>query len=85
MTGQAVAMLVVAAALLVAPGPAGPRLRLLRRLPQARGTSAAPQSDRAPTRRLGARADTDGEPLALAGAWELLAACQRAGLPQPRQ
>ncbi len=83
MTGQAVAMLVAAAALVVAPGPMGPRSRLLTRLQQARGTSAAPRRDRAPARRLGARADTDGEPLALAGAWELLAACLRAGLPVP--
>jgi hypothetical protein len=83
MTGHSVALLVVAAALVVAPGPAGPRLRLWARLRQVRGTSAAPRSDRAPTCRLGARVDTDGEPLALAGAWELLAACLRAGLPVP--
>jgi pilus assembly protein TadC len=83
MTGHSVALLVVAATLVVAPGPAGPRLRLRARLRQVRGTSAAPRSDRAPTCRLGARVDTDGEPLALAGAWELLAACLRAGLPVP--
>ncbi len=89
MTGQAVAMLAVAAALVVAPGPAGPRARLR----QACGTGSAPLRTpaplralaprRAPAGRLGARADGDGEPLALAGAWELLAACLRAGLPVP--
>ncbi|MDQ3763361.1 MAG: type II secretion system F family protein [Actinomycetota bacterium] len=73
MTTQALAMLLVAAALVAAPGPAGPRLRL----PQ---PVAAARADLAPRN---ARADTDGEPLALAGAWELLAACLRAGVPVP--
>ncbi|MGH3965331.1 MAG: type II secretion system F family protein [Pseudonocardiaceae bacterium] len=85
MTGQVLAMLVVATALVVAPGPAGPRSRLR----QARGTCPAPWRDRAPARWLGAQvnrgghADTGGESLALAGAWELLAACLRAGMPVP--
>ncbi len=83
MTGQAVAVLVVAAALVVAPGPIGPRLRLQARLRQARGTCPVRRKDRRPACWLGARADTDGDPLALAGAWELLAACLRAGLPVP--
>jgi Flp pilus assembly protein TadB len=83
MTGYPVALLMVAAALVIAPGPAGPRSRLRARLRQARGTVALPRSDRVPARRFGTRADTEGEPLALAGAWELLAACLRAGLPVP--
>jgi len=87
MTGYSVALLVMAAALVVAPGPAGPRLRLRAglgaRWGQVRETVASPRRDPAPARRFGARVDTDGEPLALAGAWELLAACLRAGLPVP--
>ena len=87
MTGLVVPMLMVAAALVVAPGSAGPRSRLLARLRQPDGDSPAPRKPRAPARWLGiqlnfgAQADTGGESLALAGAWELLAACLRAGLP----
>ncbi|MGH3756053.1 MAG: type II secretion system F family protein [Pseudonocardiaceae bacterium] len=81
MTGQAVAMLVAAAALLIAPGPLGPRSRLPAGMQRASGRGPAPPRDRAPAWRAGARADAD--PLALAGAWELLAACLRAGLPVP--
>ncbi|MGH3835261.1 MAG: type II secretion system F family protein [Pseudonocardiaceae bacterium] len=79
MTVQALAMLVVATALVVAPGPVGPRSRLR----QAGGTCPAQRRDRAPARWLGAHVDTGGESLALAGAWELLAACLRAGMPVP--
>ena len=83
MTMQALAMLVVATALVVAPGPAGPRTRLRSRLRQARGICPAQRRDQAPARWLGAQVDTGGESLALAGAWELLAACLRAGMPVP--
>ncbi|MGH3991072.1 MAG: type II secretion system F family protein, partial [Pseudonocardiaceae bacterium] len=79
MTGQVLAMLVVATALVVAPGSAGPRSRLR----QARGTCPAQRRERAPARWLGAHVDTGSESLALAGAWELLAACLRAGMPVP--
>jgi len=85
MTVQALAILAVAAALVVAPGPAVPRSRL-RQPPDQQGHSAspaAPRQHRALFRWFGARADTGGEPLALAGAWELLAACLRAGMPVP--
>ncbi|MGH3775182.1 MAG: type II secretion system F family protein [Pseudonocardiaceae bacterium] len=89
MTGQTLAMLVVATALVVAPGPAGTRARLRARLRQARGTCPAQWRDRALGRwlradvKLGGHLDTGGESLALAGAWELLAACLRAGMPVP--
>lgn len=76
MTAQALAMLAAATGLVVAPGPAGPRSRLLARLrpPIATVTRRAQR---------GAGADSSGEPLALAGAWDLLAACLLAGLPVP--
>lgn len=80
MTGSALSMLLMAAALVVVPGPAGPRSRL--------GRPAA-QLDQVPTRWLGAmarfnpRPPADGEPLALAAAWDLLAACLRAGMAVP--
>ncbi|MFN2494310.1 MAG: type II secretion system F family protein [Pseudonocardiaceae bacterium] len=120
MTTQGLSLLLVAVALVVAPGPAGPRSRLR----QPGGPSAAPRADSEPARWLGpvaglacgaaavvliggaiglligalagagmhlaarrvqrgARPDGDGEPLELAGAWDLLAACLRAGLPVP--
>ena len=85
MTAQALAMLVVAIALMVAPGPAGPRSRL-----GSTTTSAAIAPRRTWTTAFltgwaqrGARRDAGGESLALAGAWELLAACLRAGMPVP--
>ncbi|HKR51631.1 MAG TPA: type II secretion system F family protein [Pseudonocardiaceae bacterium] len=83
MTGQAVAMLMVAAALVVAPGSVGPRSRLAARLRRPDRSPAAPLKNRVSGRWLRAHRDTDGESLALAGAWELLAACLRAGLPVP--
>jgi Flp pilus assembly protein TadB len=76
MTAQVVASLLVAAALLTAPGPAGPRARL----PRAGGSAGKPSEDR-PSRWLRLRAETGDQPLELAGAWELLAACLRAGMP----
>ncbi len=89
MTGLTLAMLVVASALVVAPGPSGPRARLRATLRPASGTCPAQWRDRAPGRWLGAHlnlgghAGTGGESQALAGAWELLAACLRAGMPVP--
>lgn len=80
MTPQGLAALLVAAALLMAPGPAGPRSRLPSRLRQP--VMAAPALGRV-TRWTQRRAATDAEPLALAGAWDLLAACLRAGMPVP--
>ncbi|MGH3515031.1 MAG: type II secretion system F family protein, partial [Pseudonocardiaceae bacterium] len=70
------ATLLIAMALLMAPGPAGPRSRLRQSINRAatpgRVTRSAPR-----------RTGVDPEPLALAGAWELLAACLRAGMPVP--
>ena len=100
MTAQLLAMLLVAAALVMAPGPAGPQARLQSRL---RGPVTAARADPASgthwmighgvtwhgvtrhgvTRWARRSASTDVEPLALAGAWELLAACLRAGMPVP--
>lgn len=94
MTAQLVALL-LATALVVAPGPAGSRSRLPSGI---RGSDTAaragPASDtrwvmgRWVARHWVARwargnASSDVEPLALAGAWELLAACLRAGMPVP--
>lgn len=92
MSAQALAMLVVATALVVTPGPAGPRSRLRSRLRGSTRQGNSPQP--APCRswttssvtrgaQRGARTDGGGESLALAGAWELLAVCLRAGMPVP--
>ncbi|MDQ4021437.1 MAG: type II secretion system F family protein [Actinomycetota bacterium] len=88
MTAQALAMLVVAVALVIAPGPAGPRSRLCRPGPTTTpisGTAWNPWPTVFVTWRAqrGARTNAGGESLALAGAWELLAACLRAGMPVP--
>lgn len=88
MTVQALATLMVAAALVIAPGPARPRSRLLATLRHPRATLAAPRPYRRSalaTRRIQrrARAGADAESLALAGAWDLLAACLQAGMPVP--
>jgi pilus assembly protein TadC len=95
MTAQPVAMLLMATALVLVPGPAGPRSRLRRPLT---ATPANPAPDTPSSTHwviergiLGHRvtgwvrrnARTDSAPLALAGAWELLAACLRAGVPVP--
>ena len=84
MTAQALAMLMVATALVVAPGPAGPRSRMWSRLgePVLRRRHCTGLFGTRWAQR-GARADVSGESLALAGAWELLAACLRAGMPVP--
>lgn len=76
MTGQALASLLVAAALMTAPAPARPRSRL----PRARAATRA-AGDSGATRWLRRGADTGNQRLELAGAWELLAACLRAGMP----
>ena len=95
MTAQPLAMLLVAAALVMAPGPAGPRSRLrsrLRRPVTTARTDVASGIHCGMARWVPGRwvpgwaqrsAGTDVEPLALAGAWELLAACLRAGMPVP--
>ncbi|MGH3692599.1 MAG: type II secretion system F family protein [Pseudonocardiaceae bacterium] len=75
MIAQAIASLLMAAALLMVPGPAGPRSRL----PQAPDVGPAP--DPAPARWRASGAKAGEQPLELAGAWELLAACLRAGMP----
>jgi pilus assembly protein TadC len=80
MTPPVLATLLVAVALLMAPGPAGPRSRLPSRLREPATAAAASLPVARWARR---RGDTDVEPLALAGAWELLAACLRAGVPVP--
>lgn len=76
MTAQAVASLLVAAALMVAPGPTGPRSRL----PRAREAGGQP-GQAGPRWWLRFRRDLSNPPLDLAAAWELLAACLRAGMP----
>ena len=111
MTAQLLAMLLVAGALVMAPGPAVPRSRLRSRLPRpvpaarADPTTDSPSgtrwvsgrgvigrwvigrgiTQRGVTRwaRRGTGTGTGVESLALAGAWELLAACLRAGMPVP--
>ncbi|MGH3797317.1 MAG: type II secretion system F family protein [Pseudonocardiaceae bacterium] len=82
MTGPALSMLLIAAALVAAPGLAGPRSRLRR---PAGTTPANPVPVRRPGlfAALSSRPDDDDERLVLAGAWDLLAACLRAGLPVP--
>jgi Flp pilus assembly protein TadB len=120
MTAQVLSLLLVAVALVVAPGPAGPRSRLR----QPAGAPVVPRSGSGPARWLGpvaglacgaavaigvgglaglligvltgagmhwvagrvqrgVRPDGAGDPLELAGAWDLLTACLRAGLPVP--
>jgi Flp pilus assembly protein TadB len=89
MTAQLVTIL-LATALVMAPGPARSRSRLPSRVG---GSVTASRVDPASEARwvIGrwvarwARrsASSDAEPLALAGAWELLAACLRAGMPVP--
>ena len=76
MTGQALASLLMAAALLLTPGRAVPRSRL----PQTRAEPAPGQTS---ARRWRSRPDNANESLELAGAWELLATCLRAGMPVP--
>jgi len=76
MTAQVVASLLVAAAMMVAPGAAGPRARL----PRPSDAGRTPGNDR-PAWPFGSGADTGSQPLELAAAWELLAACLRAGMP----
>lgn len=82
MTGS-LSLLLVAAALVTGPGAALPRSRLRHR-PELR---AEPARDRTGPfgrlRRLGTRDPGDGEPLALAAAWDLLAACLQAGMAVP--
>lgn len=70
-------ILLLAAALLVAPGTATVRARVRR-------PGGTDRLGRRAQRALGRpRRDDDGEALALAGAWDLLAACLRAGMPVP--
>lgn len=91
MTAAPLSMLLLAVALMMAPGPAGSRSRV-------RGSRVCGRGE--PTRAgrvrvrpmwlgrlvgLGSSPDGGGDSdgLALAGAWDLLAACLRAGLPVP--
>jgi tight adherence protein B len=73
---QALASLLMAAALLAVPGPVGPRARL----PRARESSPTP-GDPLPARWFARDANAREQSLELAGGWELLAACLRAGMP----
>lgn len=75
MSAQAVASLLMAAALLTVPGPAVSRSRLPRTL------NSRPAPGRDPARWLRSGAVPGDQSLELAGAWELLAACLRAGMP----
>ncbi|MGH3823423.1 MAG: type II secretion system F family protein [Pseudonocardiaceae bacterium] len=77
MIEQAMASLLTAAALLTVPGPAGPRSRL----PRALESRPSPGQDAVPSRWLRPGADPGDQSLELAGTWELLAACLRAGMP----
>lgn len=88
MTASTLAMLwsmvLLAAALLTVPGSARSRSRLIRpgqEPPGPRAPEGLWRSRPGRVRRAGARLDSAAEPLALAGAWDLLAACLRAGLP----
>ena len=76
MTAEVVASLLVAAALLVAPGAAGSRARL----PRSADAGRAQGDDRS-TRPFKSGAHASSQPLELAATWELLAACLRAGMP----
>ncbi|MGH3911055.1 MAG: type II secretion system F family protein [Pseudonocardiaceae bacterium] len=82
MTGSALSMLLMAAALVVVPGPAGPRSRLGRPAAQVQ-LGQVPRRWLGPVAGFGSRTQADGEPLALAAAWDLLAACLRAGMAVP--
>jgi pilus assembly protein TadC len=90
MTSQLPAMLLLVAALVMAPRPAGPQSRLQSRLRRPVAAARADPASRTHwmighgvTRWAQRSAGTGVEPLALAGAWELLAACLRAGMPVP--
>lgn len=78
MTGPALSLLLIAAALVLGPGPAVARSRL----PRSGRNSSPPRPDQAPPRRR-IRPHRADEPLELAGAWDLLAACLRAGMAAP--
>ncbi len=77
MTAQAMASLLLAAALLIVPGPAGPRSRL----PHASDVGPAAGTDPVPARWCRSGSKAGEQPLEVAGAWELLAACLQAGMP----
>jgi hypothetical protein len=78
MSAQVSTILLVAGALLVMPGAAGPRARLCRV-----GKSSSPPAEPVPARWRTRRADIGDQSWELGGAWELLAACLRAGMPIP--
>ncbi|HEU0087455.1 MAG TPA: type II secretion system F family protein [Pseudonocardiaceae bacterium] len=89
MTGPVLSMLLMAAALVLAPGPAVPRARLRPPIAEAtvhrlstRWFGRGAWGESGPGGH-GSRADGDDERLELAGVWDLLAACLRAGLPVP--
>lgn len=84
MMTAALPALLMATALMVAPGPVVARSRLRRR-----AASIRPEGMRTPRRGPGRLCGIGSPPesgpgqLALAGAWDLLAACLRAGMPVP--
>lgn len=83
MTGSALSLLLLAAALVSAPGAALPRSRLWLS-PEARAEAARDRTGWiAQLPRIGSRAPDEDEPLALAAAWDLLAACLQAGMTVP--
>jgi pilus assembly protein TadC len=78
MSAEVMASLLMAAALLMVPAPAGLRARL----PRAGEISSPPGKDALPARWwFLSDAKTGEQPLELAGAWQLLAACLQAGMP----
>ncbi|MGH3914233.1 MAG: type II secretion system F family protein [Pseudonocardiaceae bacterium] len=84
MTSAALSMLLMAAALLVTPGAAGPRSRVRKPEDPARaGRVEAGPRGLGRLAVLGSSSEGDGDQLALAGGWDLLAACLRAGMPVP--
>jgi pilus assembly protein TadC len=75
-------MLLIATALVITPGPAVPRSRVCR-LPAVPSVRPGSVRGAGPLTMLRSRADSEAGPLELAGAWDLLAACLRAGMPVP--
>ena len=81
MTGAALSLLMMAAALVAAPGPALPRSRLRLKVQVEAARDRTGWIGQLPL--IGSRTTKDGDPLGLAAAWDLLAACLHAGMAVP--